>query len=248
VYGGERLSAIVRGDSHADAVTTALAAALPDKNDGVMEWSYAGCPTLLGAHSLPGVGSNENQCKEFNAWALKRLEDLPARIPLVIVNRTSLYAKGYNEPWAKPANTPFVFFTKTYTSPQPEFLREFAMRLVDSACEFAKTRPVYLVRPIPEMGVDVPTELSRRMAFGVTEEVSIPLDQYRSRHSVVWAAQDEAHKRCGVKILDPLPYLCREGRCYGSRKGRPLYYDDDHLSEYGNRLLVPMFAQVFARQ
>ncbi|MNR57325.1 hypothetical protein D3C85_1780750 [compost metagenome] len=43
-----------------------------------------------------------------------------------------------------------------------------------------------------------------------------------------------------------MPYLCNEQNCYGSRDGWPLYVDDDHLSEFGNRLLIPMFAQVFA--
>jgi len=28
-------------------------------------------------------------------------------------------------------------------------------------------------------------------------------------------------------------------------KGLPLYYDDHHLSERGNKLLVPMFREVF---
>lgn len=46
--------------------------------------------------------------------------------------------------------------------------------------------------------------------------------------------------------MHPLPYLCHDGRCWGSKDGRPLYYDDDHLSEYGNKLLVPMFKQVWA--
>ncbi len=63
---------------------------------------------------------------------------------------------------------------------------------------------------------------------------------------MVWAAQDAAAAQCGVKILDPLPYLCHDGRCWGSKDGRPIYYDDDHLSEYGNKLLVPMFKEVFA--
>ncbi|WP_283669432.1 SGNH hydrolase domain-containing protein [Escherichia coli] len=47
-------------------------------------------------------------------------------------------------------------------------------------------------------------------------------------------------------MLDPLPYLCHDGRCWGSKDGRPIYFDDDHLSEYGNKLLVPMFKEIFA--
>lgn len=27
--------------------------------------------------------------------------------------------------------------------------------------------------------------------------------------------------------------------------GTPLYFDDDHLSEFGNRFLAPLFKQVF---
>ncbi|WP_429183752.1 SGNH hydrolase domain-containing protein, partial [Aeromonas veronii] len=77
-------------------------------------------------------------------------------------------------------------------------------------------------------------------------QISISLEEYHARHQVVWAAQDAAAAQCGVKILDPLPYLCHDGRCWGSKDGRPIYYDDDHLSEYGNKLLVPMFKQVFA--
>jgi len=82
--------------------------------------------------------------------------------------------------------------------------------------------------------------------MGWMGEVSITRASYQARHALVWAAQDEAAKRCGARILDPLPYLCDNERCYGSRHGRPLYYDDDHLSMTGAALLSPMFAPVFA--
>ena len=95
------------------------------------------------------------------------------------------------------------------------------------------------------MGLDVPRVFSRQMAFGKTEDISISMDTYRRRNAWVMAAQDDARSKCGVKILDPLPYLCRGDRCYGSKNGRPLYGDDNHLSEFGNKLLVPMFSEVF---
>jgi hypothetical protein len=102
-----------------------------------------------------------------------------------------------------------------------------------------------MMRPIPEMPQNVPKFVSRRMASGLDDDVSISLDQYRKRNSWVWAAQDAGHDQCGVKILDPLPYLCHDGRCYGSKNHRPLYYDHGHLSEFGNKLLVPMFTEVY---
>lgn len=47
-----------------------------------------------------------------------------------------------------------------------------------------------------------------------------------------------------VQLLDPLPYLCTEGSCGSVLDGRPLYYDDDHPNEFGNRLLVRMMRGV----
>lgn len=94
-----------------------------------------------------------------------------------------------------------------------------------------------------------PKTLSRNIVLGRgNEDIKITLDEYYQRHDFVWKAQDLAAEQCGVKILNPLPYLCDDEYCYGSKNGRPLYYDDDHLSEYGNKFLIPMFEQVFTDQ
>ena len=245
VYGGTRVKAILIGDSHADAVTTALADAVPNASDGIMDWSYISCPTIFGVKNLSPNYRPDEKCGEFLDWSVTQLATIPKDVPLVIVNRTSVYALGHNEPGHDDANKPAVYFSKPYLSSAPAFLVEFAERLTDTACQLAKDRPVYLVRPIPEMGVDVPKMMARRLSLGNNDAVSISLADYHQRHAMVWAAQDAARDRCGVKILDPLPYLCWDGRCQGAKDGRPLYYDDDHLSEHGNKLLVPMFAEIF---
>jgi hypothetical protein len=169
---------------------------------------------------------------------------LPKIIPLVIINRYAQAALGRNED-RRLFDTPQVYFSKIYLRSTPEFLDEFSRYITSSACELAKKRTVYMVRPIPEMGFNVPKTLSRRMVFGMGDDLFISMTSYRKRNAWVWAAQDAARDQCGIKILDPTPYLCHDDRCYGSRDGRPLYHDDNHLSEFGNRLLVPMFAEVF---
>ncbi|MBC7918487.1 MAG: acyltransferase [Rhodoferax sp.] len=239
IYGGKHLRAILLGDSHADALVTGMAAALQSPSDGIMQWSYSACPTLQGIHQ---VAVSQNQCGAFVDWVVQRLQTVPVDVPVVVVNRHGQYAFGKNEV-ASQAGIPWVYFSRKYASAEPAFMAEYAQHLTDTACALAKTRTVYLVRPIPEMGVNVP-DAARAMVWGAEPRVSISLKEYHARNGFAWAAQDAARARCGVKILDPLPYLCKEGSCYGAKEGRPLYYDDNHLSEFGNRALIPMYREV----
>ena len=45
----------------------------------------------------------------------------------------------------------------------------------------------------------------------------------------------------GASVWDPLPVLCPGAVCQPDVAGRPLYFDGDHLSGYGNRVLLPSF-------
>ena len=83
------------------------------------------------------------------------------------------------------------------------------------------------------------------LSTGQLADVHVDLDSHRRRNEGVADALELARAKCGVRLLDPTVYLCARGRCDGSRNGRPLYYDAHHLSEYGNRFLVPMFKPVF---
>lgn len=243
MYGGPRLRAIVVGDSHADAVVSAVAAAVPQPQDGVMEWAFSGCPTLQGVKSI----ANANwQCGDFVEWSLQKLKQIAPGVPVVLVNRHGGHTAGPNE-IPNQRNQPSIYFSKPYSEFGSAYLKEYAQHLVQTACSLAQGRQVYLVRPIPELGIDVP-QTARGMVWGQFSDTSISLESYHQRNAFVWAAQDAAREQCGVKILDPLPYLCPQGQCLGIKNGRPVYFDDDHLSEYGNKLLVPMFAEVFQNQ
>lgn len=47
-----------------------------------------------------------------------------------------------------------------------------------------------------------------------------------------------------VQVWDPLPYLCSHGECSPfDSDGLPLYFDGDHISGHGNRVLYPHFEQ-----
>lgn len=248
VVGGQEWKVIAAGDSHVSVLISAISKAKKTGDAGVVWWSYSGCIFMPGIKISPygnlAKKSDDYQCSEFNSWAHQQLESVPNNVPIVIINRYALAAFGENNNHPNIA-VPEVYFSKPYSATTSDFLHEFAEQITVAACKLAKQRPVYLMRPIPEIGLDVPRVLSRRMSFGIKEDISIPIESYRRRNAWLWAAQDDAREKCGVKILDPLPYLCHDDRCYGSINGRPLYGDDNHLSEFGNKLLVPMFAEVF---
>ena len=233
IYGDPNIGVILLGDSHADSTVTALAAAAENrKMGGVLFLAMNSCPTL--DQVVMPDRKDPGSCQSFNQWANSTLSEHPD-IPLVVVNRTSFYLMGPNEP------------EQAHLVPEinADNIREFQQALISTACRLAQDRPVYLMRPVPEFGIPVyRTLLGNYYKNGELGEIKMPLAQYHNRNYLVWEAQDKAAELCGVKILDPLPYLCDEEFCYGSRNGRPLYSDDDHLSEYGNKLLVPMFEQV----
>jgi len=244
VYGGKNWGLVILGDSHASAIVTSLAKANPNKQseDGTVQWTYSGCSFVLGLR-IPEQRLKTMdrgwQCPEFIEWTKRQVESLPKTIPIVLVNRYAAHG---------PGTKPEIYFSKVYDTATPEFLDEFGRHITETACQLARSHTVYVVRPIPEMGVDVPKTLSRRMALKMNAAISTSLEDYHKKNAWVWAAQDLAQKQCGVIVLDPTAYLCDKVQCYGSRNGRPLYSDDDHLSEFGNTLLIPMFAQIYHRE
>lgn len=239
-YGQSNLKAVVFGDSHSVATITAVGVAAENHDAGVLFWGTTSCPTIFDLrYDGPKIETTRARiaCDNYLKLGVAHLEQLPKDIPVISVSRTSAYIVGPNEPDR--------FIERDHTLSSKNFSHNLE-QISKSACKIQEDRQVYLMRPIPEIGVDVPKILSRNIMFGRgNEDIKITLAEYHERHKLVWEAQDEAAKQCGVKILDPLPYLCDDKYCYGSRNGRPLYYDDDHLSEYGNKFLVPMFEQVF---
>ncbi|MGY4534462.1 peptidoglycan/LPS O-acetylase OafA/YrhL [Pseudomonas sp. TE3786] len=247
-YGGKDLGVIVLGDSHAAAVVRAVERSLPGPQLHVLDWTMANCPTIAGVKSTNQLTFS---CGDYirSKEQTSSHDSTLGKAPLIIINRTSLYVFGPNEPErVRQRDVPSLYFNEPYDSRSAQYLSEIREGIIASACEFAKDRPVYMLRPIPELKFDVPKTMGRALMQGKTIEVSVSMDEYRERNAFVWETQDLAAARCGVTILDPLPYLCRDGRCEGEdTQGLPVYIDDDHLSERGSDLLVPLFRQMFSQ-
>ncbi len=247
-YGGDELGVIVIGDSHAAAVIRSIEKALPNSKLHVLDWTLNGCPTIAG---IKKVNDSNFLCGDFVKQSLEKQKEFPSTVPIVIINRTDIYIKGPNElDRATELSAPPFFLSSPYATRSQAFLQEMREGIIETACEFAKMRPVYMVRPIPELKVDVPKAMGRALMLGHPLEVSISMEEYQARHAFSWETQDMAAERCGIKILDPLPTFCRDGLCRGNilPAGLPIYSDSNHLSERGGALLIPLFRQIFEKK
>lgn len=242
-YGGHVLGVIVIGDSHAQAVIRSVEKALPDKRLNVLDWTLGACPTIFG---IKNAEKDEYRCGEFVKEAYDKSHSLNPDAPILIVNRISGYLEGPNEPdKIEEALAPNNFIQERYFSRSEDFYSEMQEGIVETACAFAEYRKVYMLRPIPELGFDVPRVMGRSAMLGREERVSISLEDYEQRHQRALEAQNRAAEQCKVILLDPRPYLCGDERCWGDVEGIPIYYDDDHLSEYGGSFLIPLFEKMF---
>jgi peptidoglycan/LPS O-acetylase OafA/YrhL len=243
--GRTEMKLILAGDSHSEALRSALYQWLDASlKQGLMYFGYATCPMIDGAlFSSYSQRKNINACIDFNDRVKSFSYEHPG-VPVVLISRTNVAFFGFGGEH-KYKGKPFLKFNNLENG-SDEFLLAGAKGLVRAACQIQQHNQVYLMRPIPEIGIHVPKVLSRNIMFGRgSEDIKITLEEYHARNKLVWEAQDQAAAQCGVKILNPLPYLCDDQYCYGSKNGRPLYFDDNHLSEYGSKFLVPMFEAVF---
>lgn len=118
------------------------------------------------------------------------------------------------------------------------------------------------LRPLAEHGVrivlEAPKPLLRAPPFRCSDpfNASNPIcapgltmardEMERFRQPVLESFSRMAARMAAISIWDPLPVLCPGVECLPSMEGRPLYFDGDHLSAHGNRVLLPSFTQHLA--
>jgi len=245
-YGGPVTKLILLGDSHASAKATAVEATLPSKQAGFEEWSYAACPMILGVTPTPGTFTAKRKnyhCDAYVENAITILKTIDPAVPVLIATRASLALHGLNE--TDQEQPPEFFIRNPVQKATPQSIQDLQQAYVNTICTIGAVRKVYLLRPIPEMAVDIPKMISRKLALGLDAHYGLPLPAYKERNRDAWAMQDMAVKQCGAIIVDPTPILCDHDVCKATDNARPIYADDDHLSEFGNKLIrIPLDQQI----
>ena len=225
----KNIKMIIVGDSHADAITTAVIAPLNLKNEGAIALVKSGCAYKFSNRY------NTTDCNIVNKKRTAYLQQYNG-VPIIISNRYTTKFLGENDPERGKFN---INKLDVNTQNNDYFLFEKDLRT--NVCELTKNSPVYLILQIPELGFDAPNVMARQLLNGGPKVNSVSLLKYKERSNHTNTILRKVAKSCRATILDPTKYLCKTSYCISEYKGRPIYRDGDHLSEYGNKLLTPMF-------
>lgn len=228
-------SIIVMGDSHAINIFPAIEEI--NTNKGTILWESHGCPVMA------GFTFTNNRTDECNSFLKQRFNELATKyknVPLLVINRYSIYVN------AEKGSVSYLNFDNKNNLSKGEYLNLFSKNYTNTMCELSKNRPVYILKPIPEMSIDVPKYLYFQSIFtNSVNDIGLPLEKYENDYKFITDLMDETKKQCNIHLLDPKPYLCSNNKeCKGSIDGKPLYSDDNHLNISGGKLLTPLFRNI----
>ena len=232
------------GDSHARALASAVhASATRRKASGVVATRTA-CPPLYGVDRVGRVS-----CNEFNEDVLNYLAEHDNIKFVILASRWGLSAKGTRYKTEAGDEVRLVDLSgeaPDVTADNVEIFRRGLNRMVEVLISMGKK--VVLVKPIPEVGYDVPAAQYRAIIADrdVNSLVAPSIEDYYRRNEEVFAAFSEVQYNYPVSIVDPTSLLCNEEFCRVTRDdGVALYRDEDHLSTSGAKYVSSSFDTVF---
>jgi peptidoglycan/LPS O-acetylase OafA/YrhL len=103
-------------------------------------------------------------------------------------------------------------------------------------------KPIFVVHPIPEVGWDIPKYnfVSYLNDRSIPISISTSYERFKDRNSFVNDVLNNVHNYRNLIHIKPESHLCDsliKGRCVAQWNSTPLYYDDDHLSNAGARMV-----------
>lgn len=228
----------VIGDSHAMAYSGMLKQMVLQTGMEVFAYNNGGCPFM----SFQPWRENENTL--CNHYAEAAVADISGKAkPGDILFLPSLRLPRFGDQWS--------------------FLNEVAAKdmmfgpRATSGRQSAESQAIPILRKLTSKGIrivfEAPKPLFRAPPFRCSDwfNKSNPvchkgafimrdeIEMYRK--PVLDSYQRIANVVPGVRVWDPLPILCPGSVCQTKNESRPLFFDGDHVSGYGNTILFPHF-------
>lgn len=207
------------GDSHTVELAYALADLLRDKNNGVKHFSFSACaPSYLQNSQEPG-------CISWTNETINYISNNPEIKNVVISYRIhSALFGGHRNVYPKVPNKGNEDDRKKIWTSYIKTLKHFLQ----------SKKNVFLVLQAPEAPKKVSKLIMREVNPVDVKGVSV--DWWQKRSKFVRDRLNEIPD--GVKIINPEEFICDSEYCYVVKNRTALYFDDNHLSVEGAKIIA----------
>lgn len=223
----------VAGDSHAGAYTRMLEGLVHRTGISVHLFSMGGCAV---GGTLRPLSSADETCQDFHAGVLSYLRDnsRPGDILFLPSLRIERIVEQDGRVTAQPGS---VEAQKDHAKAESEMF-ELTNTLTRAGLKVIVDLPKPVFRAPPFRCADKFNHMNPVCEPGFSMDRAF-MEQYRA--DAVSMIRRVAGRVENVYLWDPLPELCSALKCDAFDGKRPLFFDADHLSGYGNERLLPSF-------
>ncbi|MCQ8186655.1 acyltransferase family protein [Parvularcula maris] len=229
---GQRSGIVLYGDSHAAALAQ-VKNTFAGRSIGFV--GRVGCPPLLGVRRLGYSGSA--LCTASVEKITELLANDPSVHTVIINSRWALAAEGTRFGGEGGSLYRLVDDEQQVAG---EDNHDVVARGLERTLDrlLAGGKKVLLVGPVPEVGANVPKTMARRELAGTKRDIRPETAAFFERQRETLAILEKASERPGVEVFYPHAEFCGDLRCDIEKGGKPLYLDDDHVSETGAWLVA----------
>jgi hypothetical protein len=238
----EPATLVLWGDSHAGSVSPAVVDIMTRDALSGHRAVRGGCAPLMGVTMLSGATGRN--CRDFNDEIARIAAEANIRTVILSAN-WALYAEGTH--FSVDDGGP-SFLLQDDWSDQSDRRRNaavFSRGLERTVAALARARKnIVIVGSVPELKYSVPYALARKHMFNLDIDIRVGLTDYFQRQINVFSELEKMNRRYGARIIYPHHALCTNGYCEVMRHGIPYYSDSNHLTEFGAKLLSPLFEEI----
>lgn len=231
------------GDSHLDLITIELEKQLISLDISAYQYSYGGCVPSL---NLKVFNDNRYECDKYFREVLLQLKNDINVKKILLFSRWSFHLKGErfnNKEGGFEIGTGHYFISldqdNLFETKKREMIILKNIEIFIKEIENLK-KDIYIIMPTPEMGWEVPQNLARIAHYKKdikSDTLSISKEVFYERNKIIHDFFENLKKKYNLKLIYPDDIFCDNSRCYAHKNKLPLYFDDDHLSSEGAKLL-----------
>lgn len=230
---GRRL--FVAGDSHAAAYRTLTSMVARQTGMEVRQDDQGGCGIVNLLRAAPA------DCRSFAERALSRIE-AQARPGDIVLLASLRMPELRGRDWGNGDAVVFQQMLAERTPSDAAAARAEAERVLDRLQRLGVHVVVDAPLPLFKAGAYRCTDRFNRMnpaCAGGLDMARADLELLRAPQLELLAALSDRYP--SLHVWDPLPLLCGAQTCSAMDGDQPLFFDNDHLSGHGNRVLLPDF-------